>query len=70
MVIVRTISQFSTMYWWLAAMNDAFDAGRRAGAPPLGSAADCPITHAELMLRMSWMNGSSWSRINGISMRA
>jgi len=57
------------MYWWLVAMNEAFDSGRRAGVAPLGSAVDCPITHAELMLRMSWMNGFSWGRINGISMR-
>jgi hypothetical protein len=50
-------------------MNEAFDTGRRAGVVPLGSAVDCPITHAELMLRMSGMNGFSWGRINGISKR-
>ncbi|NNG48147.1 hypothetical protein HKX05_19760 [Sphingomonas sanguinis] len=67
--MVRAAGHLPTMYWWLVAMNEAFDAGRRAGVAPLGSAVDCPITHAELMLRMSWMNGFSWGRINGISKR-
>ncbi|MDZ7281317.1 hypothetical protein N4G62_04655 [Sphingomonas sanguinis] len=50
----------------LDTMNEAFDAGQRMGAIPYGSAIDCPITHARIMERMSWMNGFSRGRSSGL----
>jgi hypothetical protein len=50
------------MQMLLVSMNDAFEAGRRIGTVPHGSAIDCPIGHEQIILRLSWMDGFSKGR--------